>query len=139
MKSKKNENRRKLIGSDFTEKNKIMIFMTANGRLTGDYKEGKNRENKAIYGTLASHRGDKTDFIDFCLTGKNAENALKYTKKGDRVTVSGSLVTYKTEKDGKTYNNSYIAGTYIEFLETKNESSGKEETKPVDERVPFTI
>ncbi len=49
---------------------------------------------------IAVHTGERTDFFRIASWGKQAENDVKYLKKGNMVMVQGDLQTGSYEKDG---------------------------------------
>ena len=75
------------------------------GRLTKDVelKKGKNDKEYAVF-TLAIPRKENkeiTDFVDCVAFGKLAEALQKYTEKGNRLIVTGSIHFDKyQDKDG---------------------------------------
>ncbi|MGP6139600.1 single-stranded DNA-binding protein [Jeotgalibaca sp. A127] len=77
------------------------------GRLTRDLELKYTQNGKAVgTGTLAVDRyskGEKkADFIPFVIWEKGAENLANFTKKGSRISLSGSIQTRSYEnKDGQ--------------------------------------
>ncbi len=66
------------------------------------------------------------DFIKCILSGIGAETFVKYVEKGTKVRVSGSLTVSRSEKDGKTYENTVVSVSDFEFLDHAKNSEKKE-------------
>lgn len=105
--------------------NKVIII----GRMTRDI-EIKTTNSGAMIGkfSLASNRKDKsgdtwTDkpgFFDCVAFGKSAETLQKYTKKGSKLCVEGSLRWSSWEgTDGKKQSKTEIAVESFQFLDAK--------------------
>lgn len=61
--------------------------------------------------------------------GTQAENLVKYQRKGNLLGVFGELRTDKFEVEGNTRYKTYILVSNIEFLESKKEMSKEESTE----------
>ena len=103
--------------------NKIELM----GRLTKDVelKDSKKGEKYGIF-TLAVPRKlkkDETDFIDCVVFGtKTCEALTKYTEKGNRIIVVGSLqIDSFTNKDGNTKKSVYVIVDDFYFVDFKKE------------------
>lgn len=86
------------------------------GRLTKDVEIKEVGDNKVANGTLAVDRfnSDGTDFFVFSIWGKGlAEATAKYTKKGSRVLLSGSI---HIDQAGDKYYTKVRVDT-VEFLD----------------------
>lgn len=105
--------------------NKVLII----GRLTRDI-EIKTTNSGAMIGkfSLASNRKeksgdtwtDKPGFFDCVAFGKSAETLRKYTKKGSKLCVDGSLRWSSWEgSDGKKASKVEIAVESFQFLDAK--------------------
>ena len=117
------------------------------GRLTKDI-EGKTygKDNKQMaFGTIAVQRDFKTngeyqaDFFNFTLFGGTAKYALQYLKKGDLVSIEGSLQNNNYEKDGKTVYNTAIMVSKLSKLtggSSDSNSSDDETPKENDSDLP---
>jgi len=87
---------------------------------------------------LAVNRGgkekEKADFIECVSWNNQAENLVKYQRKGSKIAVDGQarMDQYK-DKDGKTVYRFYILANNIEFLDTKKEAK----TEEVEDDLPF--
>lgn len=105
-----------------------MNIVVLNGRLTRDAELRYTSSNKPVAnGSLAVSRGFKneegeydTDFINFQVWGKQAENLHKYCKKGSMIAICGELrVDVYEDKEGKNRRNEYVFVNKVEFLDTK--------------------
>ena len=91
-----------------------------------------------VSNTLAVDRRQKNgenaaDFIPVTCWGKNAENVSKYTKKGSKVAVSGSIQTKKSTSNTGQYKTSIeVIASEIYFLDPKKTET-TEEKKPEEE------
>lgn len=62
----------------------------------------------------------KTDFINCKAFGKTAENMSKYTEKGKKIAVNGSIETGSYENnEGRTIYTTDVSAFNVEFLEWK--------------------
>lgn len=118
--------------------NKVIFI----GRLTKDpvVRDGEN--TKIANFSLAIDRFSKseekqTDYPRITVFGKQAENAEKYLKKGQLVSVEGSVRTGQfTNKDGeKVYTIDFIADK-VEYLSWANDNEGKEGEKDISKEEP---
>lgn len=112
-----------------------MNIVVLNGRLTRDVELRYTSSNKPVAnGSLAVSRGFKnedgeydTDFINFQVWGKQAENLQKYCKKGSMIAVCGELrVDVYQDKEGNNKRKEYVFANKVEFLDTKKDD--KKET-----------
>lgn len=90
------------------------VFLS--GRLTKDVELKEVGDNKVANGTLAVDRynSDDTDFFVFSIWGKAlAEATAKYTKKGSRILISGSM---NIDQAGDKYYTKVRVDT-VEFLD----------------------
>ena len=105
--------------------NKVVLM----GRLTRDpevrYSQGENTLAIARY-TLAVDRRFKrdgeqsADFINCVVWDKQAENLVKYQKKGNQIAVEGRIQTRNyDDKDGKKVYVTEILASNISFLDSK--------------------
>lgn len=96
------------------------------GRLTKDLEIKEVGENKVINFTLACQRNYKnadgeydTDFISCVAWNGIAENMSEYIKKGDLVSVRGTLITSSYEKDDVKHYKTEVRADSITFLSQK--------------------
>jgi single-strand DNA-binding protein len=120
------------------------------GRLTQDVNVRVNNfngvEKSVLNNSLAIKNGkDMTTFVNFTAWGKTAELIGNYLKKGDEVLLRGELRNSKREIDGKTYTNTYLLVTGLDFVsgnkrnaEKSSENVGFSNAEPIDEMdIPF--
>ncbi len=62
----------------------------------------------------------QTDFIDILTWRKLAETCSKYLKKGRLVAVDGRLQIRKTKKEEKTYINTEVVASDVQFMDSKD-------------------
>ena len=113
--------------------NKVIFI----GRLTKDPVVRDGGNTKIANFSLAIDRFSKseekqTDYPRIIVFGKQAENAEKYLKKGQLVSVEGSVRTGQfTNKDGeKVYTIDFIADK-VEYLSWANDKEDKEDEKDI--------
>ena len=112
------------------------------GNLTRDVELMTSNNGKSIARfTLAvqkPYNKEQVDFINCVAFEKTAINIEKYTSKGSKVAVSGSLNTGSYEKNGVKINTVTVSARMVEFLgKTEAKTTTKEaaitDMKPVDE------
>ena len=111
------------------------------GRLTNNVEVRKTSTNKSVSSfsiavdNLATKDGEKTTSFFNCNAWNNvAETLSKYTRKGDRIAISGSLIqrNYET-KNGAKNSVVEINVNSITLIENKKENtSAAKENKPVE-------
>ena len=69
----------------------------------------------------------ETDFINCIVWNKQAENLVKYQRKGNLIGVQGQFRNDKYEVNGQTKYRSYVLGEEVEFLEAKKDIPKDEE------------
>ena len=103
------------------------------GRLTRDPElrstpAGRNvcQFSIAVNRTFTNANGDReADFINCVVWDKQAENLVKYQKKGNQIAVDGRIQTRNQEhKDGKRVYVTEILANNISFLDSKGSSAG---------------
>ena len=121
------------------------------GRLTRDPELRYTNNNKAVCEfSLAVNRPkvkdreQETDFINFKVWNKLAENLVKYQKKGNMLSVIGSLrVESYDDNDGKKKYKTYVLAEIIQYLSSKKENEKlstddvEKNIEPVVEEDPF--
>lgn len=88
-------------------------------------------ERYVVNGTIAHNRTfvakgkeRETDFLDFTLWNKNAQNAAKFLTKGSQIIVHGAMRTRQyTDKNGNDRVAVYIEGDGFDFCGTKSDSA----------------
>lgn len=116
-----------------------MNVICLSGRLTKDPVVRWSGETAVLKSSLAVDRfvkGEKkADFPNFVCFGKNAELMEKYTHKGSKVGLIGSLQTGSYEKsDGTKVYTTEVLVDRIEFLDSKD---SKSEDTPIDNVTPI--
>ena len=103
------------------------------GRLTRDPElrttpTGRNvcQFSVAVSRTFTNANGEReADFINCVVWDKQAENLVKYQKKGNQIAVDGRIQTRNYEdKDGKRVYVTEILANNISFLDSKGSSAG---------------
>ena len=103
------------------------------GRLTRDPElrttsTGRNvcQFSIAVNRTYTSASGEReADFINCVVWDKQAENLVKYQKKGNQIAVDGRIQTRNyDDKDGKRVYVTEILASNISFLDAKGTSNG---------------
>ena len=110
------------------------------GRLTRDVEVRKTSTNKSVSSfsiavdNLATKDGEKTTSFFNCNAWNNvAETLSKYTRKGDRIAISGSLIQRNYEKNGEKISVVEINVNSITLIENKKENASvNRENKSVE-------
>lgn len=76
----------------------------------------------------------KTYFIPITVFGRQAENCEKFVSKGNRIGVTGKIVTGSYEKDGRKIYTIDVIADRVEFLERGDRPRGEQE--PMHETIP---
>lgn len=107
-----------------------MNDVTLIGNLTRDIEVRYTQTNKAVgQFTIAVNNGKtkdgkelEADFINCVIWETQAENMKKYTKKGSKVAVKGSIKNdnYEDEQGNKKYR-TYVLCSRVMFLDSKSE------------------
>lgn len=108
------------------------------GRFTLAVDKGLSKDKKREYEAQGK---DTADFINCVAFGTTAEALARYTGKGCRVLVQGSIQVNHSEKDGKrTYytNVKVLRSEIIDFKEIEKSDLESDDFVPVDDaRLPF--
>ena len=110
------------------------------GRLTKDVEVRKTSTNKSVSSfsiavdNLATKDGEKTTSFFNCNAWNSvAETLSKYTRKGDRIAISGSLIQRNYEKNGEKISVVEINVNSITLIENKKENASvNNENKSVE-------
>ena len=114
------------------------------GRLTKDVEVRKTSTNKSVSSfsiavdNLAKNDGEKTTSFFNCNAWNSvAETLSKYTRKGDRIAISGSLIQRNYEnKNGEKNSVVEINVNSITLIENKKENaSTQSENKAVENNI----
>ena len=101
--------------------NKIII----EGRLTQDPQRKSTRDGKTFAAfSVACNRKDATaDFFDVVCFDRQADNAIKYLKKGSRVLIDGRMQSKTQEsRNGGRMTTWGISASSITYLDTRRDS-----------------
>lgn len=102
-----------------------MNNVTLIGRLAREWREVDKESGFMAFNTVAINRGDRADFVPICFTDESGKNAVKYTAKGDKVGVTGSLTVYTKGEGDEKRTEFYVSGRSIDFLENKKAATGE--------------
>ena len=87
------------------------------------------------------HKKDETDFIACVVWRQGAEYLSKYSKKGDKIGVTGALTTRKWEdKDGNSRTAYEVTADGVEILTKHNNTVAQSEAEFIDleeDELPF--
>ena len=112
------------------------------GNLTRDNELKQAGQTQVLKNTLAVKREfkkDETDFINITAFSKTAELIAKYTQKGSKLLVEGSLQIGSYEKDGIKRQTADVIVRNIEFVggNKQNKESDFLGTPVEQEPLPF--
>ena len=112
------------------------------GNLTRDNELKQAGQTQVLKNTLAVKREfkkDETDFINIVAFSKTAELIAKYTQKGSKLLVEGSLQIGSYEKDGIKRQTADVIVRNIEFIGGNKQNKESDFLgDPVDEgSMPF--
>lgn len=112
------------------------------GRITRDLELKKTSNDKSVCSfDVAVNRGfgnDNTDFVSCVSWDNQAENLVKYQRKGSKIAVEGSLRVDKyQDSDGKNRYKIYVQASNIEYLDSKKEEPEKPKENVFDDDLPF--
>ena len=96
------------------------------GNLTREVELKFSQDGKAICNFSIAHNKFNKDtiFLNCSAFGKTAEAIAKFTTKGSKVAISGSLDIDKWEKDGVKHERVKIIVNQIDFLSASKSQSG---------------
>lgn len=110
--------------------NKVILT----GRLTKDLVLEHTKQGTPLCQfTIATNRPvirdgkRETDFITCIIWNKQAENLVKYQRKGNLLGIQGELRVDTYESDGKRKYKSYVLVEEVEYLESKKDMTKDEE------------
>lgn len=132
----------KQMGSVNGERNTKMNSVHISGRLTADPEVRYSQDGLPIANfTVAVDRGkDKgADFIRVKAFSKTAQLVEKYTAKGKRVIVEGSIHTGSYDKNGEKVFFTDVNAFKVEFLDWKGNGSENEYLKPETGQNNFSL
>jgi single-strand DNA-binding protein len=102
------------------------------GRLTRDPEsQGEGDSPRTKFSVAIDRQKEGVDFISCTAFGNQAENILKYCKKGTMVSVEGSLNSYSFENDeGERISGMNVTARRVQFLSRPSNSGESEESTP---------
>lgn len=109
------------------------------GRLGGDpeLRTTKNGKNVCHLNVATGGKGDdKTEWHKVIVWDKQAENAVKYLKKGSQVYIEGRIQTRSWEDKGEKRYATEISASVLTFLDSAGDKKTPSEVKNYDD-IPF--
>lgn len=111
-----------------------MNTLVINGNLTADIKTSKNKNGeKVVYFDIAHNRSNKKDeppmYFHVVVTGKDADFAEKWLKRGSSVEVTGELSITENTKDDNKYVNHTIFSKVLGFYGYRNKKDTSEKAE----------
>lgn len=103
------------------------------GRISNDLELRHTQSNNAVckFNIAINRVGvEGTDFINVVVWNKQAENLVKYQKKGSLISVEGTIRVDKYQNEaGENRYNTYILANSIQYLSSKSDTqSGQQST-----------
>ena len=104
------------------------------GRLTRDPEsQGDENQPRVRFSIAVDRMKEGVDFINCTAFGRQAENIIKYCKKGTMVSVEGSLNSYSFEtEEGNRVSGLSVTARMVNFLSrpsSSNDDTPKAQTK----------
>lgn len=114
--------------------NRIVLI----GRIANDLELKKTPHGKSVCSfNLAVKRAfdrNETDFLECVAWNAQAENLVKYQRKGSQLAVEGAVQVDKyQDKEGKNRYKIFVQVNNIEFLDAKKETITEPQTKKIEE------
>ncbi len=122
--------------------NKVFLI----GRLTRDpeLRHTSNNTpfcqiNVAISRPVGQGKEPETDFINVVVWNKQAENLVKYVKKGNQIAIEGRIQTrsYDNEEGKKVYVTEVLAN-HVEFIGNNSNKTNDNQTQTQDNKTSYT-
>ena len=118
--------------------NKIVLI----GRIANDLELKTTPSGKSVCSfNLAVKRAfdrKETDFLECVAWNTQAENLVKYQRKGSQLAVEGSAQVDKyKDKEGKNRYKVYVLVSNIDFLDPKKEANTDLQIEEVTDYLPF--
>lgn len=115
-----------------------MNLVVLTGRFTRDPELKYTQSGKAFckfsIAVDRTYKSDDVDFINCVAWEKTAELVGEYLRKGSKVGVQGKLRVSKYQgQDGQNRTSTEVYVEHVEFLDTKNTSGTRTETKKTTE------
>lgn len=95
--------------------------------------------NVAISRPVGQGKEPETDFINIVAWNKQAENLVKYVKKGNQIAIEGRIQTrsYDNEEGKKVYVTEVLAN-HIEFIGNNSNKTNDNQTQTRDNKTSYT-
>lgn len=96
--------------------------------------------NMAISRPVSQGKDPETDFINVTVWNKQAENLVKYVKKGNQIAIEGRIQTrsYDNEEGKKVYVTEVLAN-HIEFIGSNSNKTNDNQTQAQDNKTSYTV
>lgn len=96
--------------------------------------------NMAISRPVSQGKDPETDFINVTVWNKQAENLVKYVKKGNQIAIEGRIQTrsYDNEEGKKVYVTEVLAN-HIEFIGSNSNKTNDNQTQVQDNKTSYTV
>ena len=96
--------------------------------------------NVAVSRPVAQGKEPETDFINVTIWNKQAENLVKYVKKGNQIAIEGRIQTrsYDNDEGEKVYVTEVLAN-HIEFIGNNNNKTNDNQTQVQDNKTSYTV
>lgn len=96
--------------------------------------------NMAISRPVAQGKEPETDFINVTVWNKQAENLVKYVKKGNQIAIEGRIQTrnYDNEEGKKVYVTEVLAN-HVEFIGSNSNKTNDNQTQVQDNKTSYTV
>lgn len=94
----------------------------------------------AISRPVAQGHEPETDFINVTIWNKQAENLVKYVKKGNQIAIEGRIQTrsYDNEEGKKVYVTEVLAN-HVEFIGSNSNKTNDNQTQVQDNKTSYTV
>lgn len=96
--------------------------------------------NMAISRPVSQGKDPETDFINVVVWNKQAENLVKYVKKGNQIAIEGRIQTrsYDNEEGKKVYITEVLAN-HVEFIGSNSNKTNDNQTQVQDNKTSYTV
>lgn len=96
--------------------------------------------NMAISRPVSQGKDSETDFINVTVWNKQAENLVKYVKKGNQIAIEGRIQTrnYDNEEGKKVYVTEVLAN-HVEFIGSNSNKTNDNQTQVQDNKTSYTV
>ena len=93
----------------------------------------------AVSRPVAQGKEPETDFINVTIWNKQAENLVKYVKKGNQIAIEGRIQTrsYDNEEGKKVYVTEVLAN-HAEFIGNNSNKTNDNQTQTRDNKTSYT-